>query len=512
MADETTAAAPSTTPPAALLRGIDWREAFPFTHLFRAFRIAVHPSKLLLSLILLLGIYTGGRVLDGVWPAAQKYWVPAGALAGDVDPLPARPDGRAPQPGPGYERTGPFAKFLDFQTSQVNNAAVGVLNLNWLGGNLARGGPSVLGSVLAFLVVGPWWLIGTHPVFAALFGIWFFLLWSVFGGAIARIAAVHVARDEKISVRQALRFSTGKVLSFFFAPVIPLLIVLALGALLALGGLLLYVPVVGPIAVGALLVLGLAVGFVITLVVLGTIGGFNLMYPTVAVEGSDSFDAISRSFSYVFAKPWRMLWYTLVALVYGAITYLFVRLFVWLVLLLTHQFVGWWLGPTTQPHAYFDGVTVQRDDRLINAPVPGAPPASIWPRPGPSPLAPLPYDVQYERLAWSEKIAAGLISFWTYLTMSVLGAYAISYYFSANTLIYALLRREVDATDLDDVYVEQADEEFAEPAPAAPSPAGPATAAGDAPPADPTAAPGTAKVYDAPESTKSPEATPPPTA
>ena len=37
----------------------------------------------------------------------------------------------------------------------------------------------------------------------------------------------------------------------------------------------------------------------------GTVGGFGLMYPTVAVEGSDSFDAISRSFSYVFARPWR---------------------------------------------------------------------------------------------------------------------------------------------------------------------------------------------------------------
>src|SRR5215218_9008019 len=51
------------------LRGINWRETFPFTNLFRAFRVAVHPSKLVLGLILLLGIYTGGRILDGIWPA-----------------------------------------------------------------------------------------------------------------------------------------------------------------------------------------------------------------------------------------------------------------------------------------------------------------------------------------------------------------------------------------------------------------------------------------------------------
>src|SRR4051812_17236048 len=51
------------------IRGIHWREAFPFTHLFRAFRISIHPSKLILGLVALLGLYTGGRILDGIWPA-----------------------------------------------------------------------------------------------------------------------------------------------------------------------------------------------------------------------------------------------------------------------------------------------------------------------------------------------------------------------------------------------------------------------------------------------------------
>src|SRR2546421_5415675 len=51
------------------IRGIHWRETFPFTHLFRAFRVAVHPSKLVLGLIALLSLYVGGRVLDGIWSA-----------------------------------------------------------------------------------------------------------------------------------------------------------------------------------------------------------------------------------------------------------------------------------------------------------------------------------------------------------------------------------------------------------------------------------------------------------
>ena len=55
-----------------VIRGINWREAFPFTHIFRAFRIAIHPSKLVLALLALLLMYLGGRVLDSIWPANYR--------------------------------------------------------------------------------------------------------------------------------------------------------------------------------------------------------------------------------------------------------------------------------------------------------------------------------------------------------------------------------------------------------------------------------------------------------
>src|SRR3954470_15575018 len=52
----------------ARVSGIKWRETFPFTHIFRSFRIAIHPSKLALGLLALIFLYVGGRVLDAVWP------------------------------------------------------------------------------------------------------------------------------------------------------------------------------------------------------------------------------------------------------------------------------------------------------------------------------------------------------------------------------------------------------------------------------------------------------------
>src|ERR1051325_2720020 len=47
-----------------IVRGIDWRSTFPFTLIFRSFRVAIHPSKLILALLAMILIYSGGRVLD----------------------------------------------------------------------------------------------------------------------------------------------------------------------------------------------------------------------------------------------------------------------------------------------------------------------------------------------------------------------------------------------------------------------------------------------------------------
>jgi len=149
--------------------------------------------------------------------------------------------------------------------------------------------------------------------------------------------------------------------------------------------------VAGPIIAGLLFILALLGGLVMTLVLVGLLGGLNLMYPTIGVEGSDSFDAISRSFSYVFARPWLMLWYTLVSLVYGALCFLFVRFFIFMVLKLTWFFVGWWLTSKNV--------------------------APWYPRMFPEPSwMELTYRVDFDGLKWSEQGAAGLMMFWNYIS------------------------------------------------------------------------------------------------
>jgi len=238
----------------------------------------------------------------------------------------------------------------------------------------------------------------------------------------------------------AICFSVAKVLSFVCAPLIPVLIMLLIGVLIAVPStILLHIPYVGPPIAGFFFFLALLGGFIVTLVLLGTLGGFNLMYPTVAVEGSDSFDAISRSFSYVFARPWRMLFYTLVSIIYGGVCYLFVRFFIWMILAVTWFFMTWFVS--SKGHV---GTTFPL----------------MWPQPI-DPLQTLTYRPNFDAIDnGSENMAAGLIWFYTHILIGLIGAFAISFYFSSNTLIYFLMRREVDATDLDDVYVEELDDEI----------------------------------------------------
>src|SRR5262249_5253806 len=145
-------------------------------------------------------------------------------------------------------------------------------------------------------------------------------------------------------------------------------------------------------------------------------------------------------FSYVYARPWRMLFYTTVAVIYGALCYLFVRLFIALMLSLIHHFVG---------AGFF--AEAANTAPLWN---------SMWS--GPQHSGTLSYSLDWRSLRWDQRIAACLYAFWIYLVVGMLGAFVISFYFSANTVIYYLMRNEVDATEMDDVYVEQSDDDFSD--------------------------------------------------
>ncbi len=306
------------------------------------------------------------------------------------------------------------------------------------------------------------WLAYEHFLFAAVLLVGGLAICSYFLGAVHRIAALHFAREEKIPITQAMRFACGNFLNYLTAPLIPLALIVLLGVVVFVGGLA-FGMWGGKIVMALLLPLALVLGLIIAFLSIGLAAGAPLMFPTIAVEGSDSFDAISRSFSYVFAKPWRSLLYGVVALVYGAITYLFVRLFLLLALCSVHWFAGAGAGVWG---SYGMSYRLHPDATEVDA---------VWTAPT---FDNLLGAVNWQALEGAEVVGAALIGVWVFLVAGLAPAYLLSFFASASTSIYFLLRKNVDATDLDDVVVEEEEEELFAPEPE-PAPADQNEGAGD---------------------------------
>jgi hypothetical protein len=400
---------------------------------------------------------------------------------------------------------GPFAAFLQWEAACMENAVTAVRRGEFLGGAdqiaRARGNPAisaeqtparaqaegeaaanvppalggqpvgVLGWLL-MMVVGLWWLIMTYPLYAAIYLLLALAIWAVLGGAICRIAALQSARDEKISIPAAIRFALSRGVSFLTAPLLPLALAGLLGLVMVLGGLLGMIPYAGEWIVAILFLLPLILGAMIAFMLIGLGGGAPLMWPTIAVEGSDSFDAISRSFNYVYARPFRYGLYWLVTLVYGTFCYLFVRLFAYLALAATHWFVSWPMSWGWNSRDFFAHGAGKLD--------------VMWAQPTFDAFHP---PMQTFAMDGSEYGAAMVLSFWVYLVAGVVLAFLASFLLSAATNIYFLMRQRVDSTDLDDVYVEEAEAPAPAPTPA-PAPAAPAESPSNVtptPPVTPTA-------------------------
>lgn len=356
---------------------------------------------------------------------------------------------------------GVFSEFLRHEVRSVGNVLAAARMFHIWGGfgtGASRDAASlgIIGS-LVMMVTGVLWLVTQHWLFAILFIGASLCIWAILGGAICRIAALQIARGETTSMTQALRFAWNRKLSLVSIPLIPICIVLAFGFLLAAGGFVASIPYLSVITSPLLALfygLALLAGLIISFTVIGFIAGGTLMWPTIGAEGSDFFDALQRGYSYVVERPWSLILYGLIAIIYGAFWYLLISLFVWLALASTHAFVG--LGAWIAPRPEI-GAGMTRLDAL-------------WTAPTFNHLRP---TFEWINVTGWESVSAIFIMLWVYLIVGLMYAFMISYYYSASTIMYFLLRRQVDATDLDDVYPDEFPDEPLDFAPPATEPASP---------------------------------------
>ena len=115
-----------------------------------------------------------------------------------------------------------------------------------------------------------------------------------------------------------------RIVPYLTAPLFPLLFILVLLIAMMLFGLPFMIPIFGDIFVAGLFwPVMLIVGLLMAIALVGLVG-WPLMSATISAEGTDSWEAVSRAYSYVYQRPWHFIWYFVVALVYGAVIVFFI--------------------------------------------------------------------------------------------------------------------------------------------------------------------------------------------
>jgi hypothetical protein len=475
------------------------RTYWAWTELFRTFQVALDPKKLVLAAAGIVVMWVGWFALAGIFAGAraeprQSEYVSSDFQKKYPDLTPAQAEaaaaqafdrdhkeyvlfyslaGSAVEPGPDvpewkthtgklrlapwHEDRGPNPFLLvTGQINETDNWRSGRSVVDWL---FTKQVPVLVEPLAKFLY--PIGLLlnphvgGVTRFYLLLVTLWTLATWAFFGGAITRLAAVQLAGKDRPGLVETLRFVAARYLSYLAAPLVPLVFVALIVILFVLYGLVLHSwPLVGDVIDSVAFPILVLLGFGQAILLVGLVG-YPLMYATVSAEGSDTFDALSRSYNYVFQSPWNYIWYSLVTVLYGAVLVFFVVFMGSFVVYLTK----WSLSQTPWVGTAFPSRSV--DDMFVYSPE-----SFHWKEllvTGPT------------TLTWWNQISAFFVSLWVTIIFLLMIGFAYSYYFSAFTMVYLLMRRKVDDTEIDEVYLEEdePEEPLLPPAPApAPAPSG----------------------------------------
>ena len=392
---------------------------FTFTKIFQTFGMSIHHSNIIIAFLAVVVICLAGWLMDFsksvlVIPETQGKATELQLYITYPDQLPSYLENYK-QTG---QRKGVFETLWEFAAKRFQGAVNSLFALDI---------PGVAKNIADYFRAMAW-ALRYHYVYSAIFFIIKFVVIALAGGAICRITALQLAHGEKPGLIEPLRFAKKNFFSFLFAPLLPVIGIILCGLCIALLGLVGRIPWgIGDVIIAILMCLTFISGAIIAVLLIGTVAGFNLMFPAVAYDGSDFFDAMARAFGYIKRKPWHMLFYTATAAAYGAICYTFVRFFFFLLLWSSRWFLRFGLGET------------EGTGKL----------AAIWPKPVFTNLA---GTADIATASWSETLAHFCVHLLILAVVGLLVAFVISFFFSANTIIYSLMRNKVDNTPLDDIY------------------------------------------------------------
>jgi hypothetical protein len=380
---------------------IDWKRILPWVRLFRVFRTAVDLRMLTLGCVALVALSVGD------WVFTNLLFSPANKTSSESHAA--------------YQWDRPAAENpIDFPAKVVHNPWGVFTGIASRWERLLQPAQTVLEPARTILQPEASW---SQKALAWTRLLWALCVWSVLGGAMTRIAAVEQATDTPMSFSGALRFSLENFLSYMTAVLLPMVFIGLFWLLCTIGGWIGRIPAIGQPLLGLLWGVELAFGFLMALILIAAVAGWPLMYATIGAEASDGFDAFSRSYSYVFTRPWHYLWFSIVALTYGAVVTTFISLVAALAVYLSAAGVASGLGP-----ARTGGMMLGSPDSVGGASfVSSLPSADIG-------------------------VGTRIAGAWLQLVGLLVAGFAVSFFWTASTVIYLLLRQVDDATDFREVY------------------------------------------------------------
>ena len=275
--------------------------------------------------------------------------------------------------------------------------------------------PAPVAELLALLTT-PWNPLASTPEFLGSLArvVWFLLVWSIVATAITRHVALRLVDEELPGLFQAVQYGSSKWLASFNAAMFVFLGLAALSLPGALLGLLMRVDW-GLAVAGAIWPVVLLGAVVLAILAIGLAAGWPPMVSAIGVERGDSFQAISTAFSYLYQRPIHFAFYSLISCGVAVLAFFAAAVFADTTL----TFALW---------ATSFGMGHDRTVDVIGAVVRG----NADPR----------WGIQ-------------ALQFWTDGLRAVLAAFGWGYFWSIAPAIYLLLRQDVDATELDEIVLDE---------------------------------------------------------
>jgi len=257
--------------------------------------------------------------------------------------------------------------------------------------------------------------VTSQPWTSLIVGVPMLVVLSLFGCVIARSAAVEFAQGRICDPTTTSGFVLRRASHLLTATLGPLVFAGLLIGLISLGGFLISAPVVN-IAGAVLYAIGLLLGVIVTLVLAMQLLAFPLIAPAVACEGSDGFDAVQRSYAYIIGHPLRVFVFAAILFSLGALAFGVFQL----VLLGSIGLTDWCM----QLLANDAGSRVLSGNGDLGA---------------------------------TQPIAHNIIEFWRALFQLVFAGYVISYFYTASTMLYLVIRRVCDGQEISELWYDSAD-------------------------------------------------------